>query len=174
MNPQARLLRHFVAALAYRMQKAVRGAPLEFASFRAAPGSRTPCELVRHMSGVLNFALSRLTGPRERLEALPEFGAEVERFHEILGAIAVRLAADADLPMNLAERLLQGPLADAMTHAGQLAMLRRLAGSPVPPENFFEAVVSVDNIGREQPLPNSPDEEWPEAPAGWKGPKDQP
>jgi hypothetical protein len=173
MDVHARLLRHFVAALAYRTQKALRGAPPEFASFRAAPGSRTPHELVRHMSGVLNFALGRLTTPRALLETLPEFGAEVDRFHAILGALASRIAEDADLPMDLAERLLQGPLADAMAHAGQLAMLRRLAGSPVPPEDFFEAAVSAENLGREQPLPVSPDDEWPEAPAGWSGPKRQ-
>ena len=171
VNPQARLLRHFVAALAYRVQKAIRDAPPEFASFRAAPGSRTPHELVRHMSGVLHFALGRLTAPRALLETLPDFDAEVRRFHAILEAIASRLAEDSDLPMDVAERLLQGPLSDAMTHAGQLAMLRRLAGNPVPPENFFEAAVSAENVGCQQPLPVSPDEDWPEAPADWKAPK---
>ena len=170
MDPQAQLLRHFVATLAYRTQKALRGAPPGFATFRAAPESRTPHELVRHMSGVLNFALGCLTEPRAVLETLPGFEAEVERFHELLLAIASRLAEAPDLPPSAAERLLQGPLADAMTHVGQLAMLRRLAGSPVPPENFFDATMSADNVGREQPLPESPDEEWPEAPAGWTAP----
>jgi hypothetical protein len=173
MDPQARLLRHFVATLAYRTQKALRDAPPEFASFRAAPASRTPHELVRHMSGVLRYALGHLTEPRARLETLPEFGAEVARFHEILSAIASRLAETPDLPMSLAEHLLQGPLADAMTHAGQLAMLRRLAGSPVPPENFFDASVSAENVGPTQALPASPDDEWPEAPADWTPPKRQ-
>ena len=123
------------------------------------------------MSGVLNFALGRLTEPRAVLETLPGFEAEVERFHGLLSAIASRLAKASDLPLDLAERLLQGPLTDTMTHAGQLAMLRRLAGSPVPPENFFDATISADNVGRDQPLPESPDDEWPEAPAGWTPPK---
>jgi hypothetical protein len=164
-------LRHFVAALAYRSQKALRDAPPDFWSFRAAPGSRTPHEVVRHMSGVLNLALGHLIAPRALLETLPGFDAEVRRFHTLLEAIASRLAEDAGLSIDLAERLLQGPLADAMTHAGQLAMLRRLAGSPVPPEDFFEAAVSSDNLGPTQPPPASPDRQWPEAPPGWTSPR---
>jgi hypothetical protein len=68
------------------------------------------------------------------------------------------------------ERLLQGPFSDAMTHAGQLAMLRRLAGSPVPPENFIVAAIDPDHFGPHQPDPTSPDEVWPEAPSGWVPP----
>jgi len=122
------------------------------------------------MSGVLNYALSLITTPRTLLETLPIFGEEVLRFHSLLESLATRLAEDFEFPMELAERLLQGPLADAMTHAGQLTMLRRLAGSPVPPENFFLAAVSAENVSPEQSLPVSPDHEWPEAPAGWKAP----
>jgi hypothetical protein len=122
------------------------------------------------MSGVLNYALSLVTTPRALLETLPTFGEEVLRFHSLLEALATRLAEDFEFPMELAQRLLQGPLADAMTHAGQLTMLRRLAGSPVPPEDFFFATVSVENVGPEQSSPVSPDHEWPEAPAGWRAP----
>jgi hypothetical protein len=68
------------------------------------------------------------------------------------------------------ERLLQGPFADAMTHAGQLAMLRRLAGSPVPPENFIVAEIDPARLGPDQAEPRSPDEIWPEAPATWVAP----
>jgi hypothetical protein len=122
------------------------------------------------MSGVLNYALSLITTPRALLETLPTFAEEVLRFHSLLEALATRLAENFEFPMELAERLLQGPLADAMTHAGQLTMLRRLAGSPVPPENFFHAAVSAENLGPEQSLPMSPDHDWPEAPAGWREP----
>jgi hypothetical protein len=69
------------------------------------------------------------------------------------------------------ERLLQGPFSDAMTHAGQLALLRRLAGAPVPPENFIVAEIKPDRLGKDQPEPVSPDKNWPEAPPGWKGPR---
>jgi len=80
-------------------------------------------------------------------------------------------AGDPFLQGTSAERLLQGPLSDAMTHAGQLAMLRRLAGTPVPPENFIVADIAPDRLGVNQPAPVSPDEEWPEAPADWSASK---
>jgi len=76
-------------------------------------------------------------------------------------------AGDPLLQDMSTERLLQGPFADAMTHVGQLAMLRRLAGIPVPPENFIVADIAPDRLGMNQPAPVSPDKEWPEAPAGW-------
>lgn len=120
------------------------------------------------MSGVLSYALGLITAPHALLETLPTFTEEILRFHSLLEALAARLTEDFEFPMELAERLLQGPLADAMTHAGQLTMLRRLAASPVPPENFFLAAVSAENVGPEQPLPASPDRDWPDAPAGWR------
>jgi hypothetical protein len=90
--------------------------------------------------------------------------AEVTRFHAMLEDLAQHLAEGTELRGTTEERLLQGPFADAMTHAGQLAMLRRLAGSPIPPENFIEAMVDAANLGPEQPEPVSPDKEWPECP----------
>jgi len=164
MDEKRALLRHFLAALAYRTQKALRGAPARFASFRAAPNVRTPHELVCHMNSVLGYAGTFFLGGTYRVPQLPEFGAEVERFHSTLAALA-RLVAEATTWKGITpERLLQGPLSDAMTHAGQLAMLRRLAGHPVPPENFVFAEVSAANLGPDQALPSRPDEEWPEHP----------
>jgi len=83
----------------------------------------------------------------------------------MLEDLARHLAAGTELSGTTEERLLQGPFADAISHAGQLAMLRRLAGSPVPPENFIEAVVDPANLGPRQPEPVSPDAAWPEAPS---------
>jgi hypothetical protein len=59
-----------------------------------------------------------------------------------------------------------------MTHAGQLAMLRRLAGTPVPPENFIAADITPERLGQNQAMPGSPDREWPEAPFGWIPPQE--
>ena len=174
MGTERRLVRHFLATLAYRTQKALRDAPSDFESFRIAPGTRTPHELVRHMSGVLNYALGLVTAPRALLEISPTLAEEILRFHSLLDALADRLLQEFEFSKELAERLLQGPLADAMAHTGQLAMLRRLAGSPVAPENFFLAVVSAENVGPDQPLPASPDQDWPEAPAGWIAPTTSP
>ena len=165
------LLRHFLAALAYRTQKALRDAPAEFGDFRAAEGVRTPAELVRHMTSVLGYARTFFVGGRYWPDPLPSLAAEVARFHEMLADLSGRLAAgDSLLEGMTEERLLQGPFSDAMTHAGQLAMLRRLAGFPVAPENFVVADINASRLGPEQPAPRSPDEHWPEAPPGWEPP----
>jgi hypothetical protein len=157
MDDKRAMLRHFLAALAYRTQKALRGAPASFAEFRAAPRVRTPIELVRHMESVLGYARTLFDGGAYEQRPLPDFDSEVRRFHQTLADIAARLEAGAPLLADFTpERLLQGPLSDAMTHAGQLAMLRRLAGSPVPPENFLYAEVSPDNLSPEQPAPVRP------------------
>jgi hemin uptake protein HemP len=89
---------------------------------------------------------------------------EVSRFHQTLTELASLVAVESEWRRISPEQLLQGPLSDAMTHAGQLAMLRRLAGDPVPPENFVFAQVDPTNLGPSQPLPASPDAEWPERP----------
>jgi hypothetical protein len=158
------LLRHFLAAIAYRTQKALRGAPASFAPFRAAPGVRTPHELVCHMNSVLGYACTFFAGGSYRVPPMPDLAAEVERFHATLAELARLIGRETGWTAITPERLLQGPLADAMTHAGQLAMLRRLAGDPVPPENFVFADVSADNLSAEQADPARPDEDWPERP----------
>ena len=164
MDEKRTMLRHFLAALAYRTQKALRGAPSSYADFRAGNRARSPHEIVSHMDSVLGYALTHFRGGRYRPTQLPDFPAEIRRFHQKLEDLARHLEAGTAFGDTTPERMLQGPFSDAMSHAGQLAMLRRLAGSPVPPENFIVADVSADNLGPDQPPPVSPDEVWPEAP----------
>jgi hypothetical protein len=164
MDDRRILLRHFLAALAYRTQKALRGAPPGFSAFRAAPQVRTPHELIHHMDSVLGYARTFFIGGSYRPPLLPDFAAAVAHFHETLADVARELELGTEFRGITADILLQGPLSDAMTHAGQLAMLRRLAGCPVPPENFVFAAIRPTNLGPDQPLPVSPDEDWPERP----------
>ncbi|HKD13309.1 MAG TPA: hypothetical protein VKE71_02080 [Candidatus Angelobacter sp.] len=161
MDPKQRaLLKHFLAALAYRAQKALRGAPDSFVDFRAAANVRTPHELVWHMTGLISYACTFFKGGISRPEKLPAFGDEVGRFHQVLDDLA-RLLETSTLRNEIsADQLLQGPLADAMTHVGQLAMLRRLAGSPVAPENFIRAKITAGNLTPDQPQPAAPDPGW--------------
>ena len=169
MEIRRKLLNHFLAALAYRTQKALRDAPADFGSFRAADGVRTPAELVRHMASVLGYARTFFVGGKYWPKPLDSFPEEVQRFHEMLGLLAQHLRdGDPFRDGMTEERLLQGPFSDAMTHAGQLALLRRLAGAPVPPENFIVAEIKEERLGPDQAEPVSPDEVWPEAPDGWK------
>lgn len=160
MTESRRLLRHFLGALAYRTQKAMRGATPEFGAYRAADTSRSPAELLWHMSGVLGYARTFFHGGDYAPPPLPTLQDEVARFHEQLALLA-RDLEDPALACSLSdEQLLHGPLADVMTHVGQLAMLRRLAGDPVPSETFIHAQVSSGNLSVDQPAPAAPDGWW--------------
>jgi hypothetical protein len=150
------LLRHFLAALAYRTQKALRNAPESFADFYAGEGVRTPKDLLRHMTSVLGYARTFLIGGSYKADPLPDMQSEIARFHAILEDLGTRLASGATFSGATPESILQGPFSDAMTHAGQLAMLRRLSGSPIPPENFVKAHIRPDNLGADQPPTVSP------------------
>jgi catechol 2,3-dioxygenase-like lactoylglutathione lyase family enzyme len=160
------LLRHFLAAIAYRTQKALRGAPDHYPSFRAGNQVRTPVEILRHMTSLMGYTRTLFLGGSYPVspDPLPTFPEEVERFHEMLQAVGDLLERGGPLREITEEQLLQGPLADTMTHVGQLALLRRLADSPIAPENFIFAHVSADRLGPDQAMPARPDKEWPQGP----------
>lgn len=156
MTESRRLLQHFLASLAYRTQKSLRGALPDFDMFRAGPNVRTPHELMWHMTGLIGYARTMLHGGEFAPPRTPRFEDEVVRFHRILEAFRQDLE-DPNLTARISDQqLLHGPLSDAMTHVGQIALLRRLAGSPVPPENFISADIRIDNLSEVQPLPRSP------------------
>jgi hypothetical protein len=160
MDDKRQMLRHFLAALAYRTQKALRDAPPEFASFQSEHNVRTPLQLIRHMDSVLGYARTYLIGGNYRAPELLDFKEAIAHFHETLADVARHIELGREFRGITPEKMLQGPFSDAMTHAGQLAMLRRLSGSPVPSENFIFAHITVDNLGPDQPLPAQPDEDW--------------
>jgi len=155
MNEKQELLRHFLAVLAYRTEKALQSAPEHFGSFQAGPEIRTPQELLNHMSSLLHHTIAALGGMRpDPLHPGPDLHGEAEQFNTLIGQLS-RLLVDRSLQGDrLAERLLQGPLADAMTHAGQLTLLRRLAGAPIPWEDFFRAHIHPKNPSAELPPSN--------------------
>lgn len=160
MNPSRTILRHFLAAIAYRTQKALRDAPADFGAFLAAPTVRTPHQLLWHMTGLMGYARTFFHGGDFAPPAVPTFAEEIVRFHEQLELLAADLG-DPSLRCTLSdEQLLQGPLADTMTHVGQLALLRRLAGEPVPSENFIHATIRAEHLGADQPRPAAPDLWW--------------
>ena len=145
------LLRHTVATLAYRAGKTLRGAPPDFAAFKAAPATRTPVEILAHMGDLFDWALCLADGRHEWHDSVPlPWDDEVARFFRALQTFDDRLAANQDLK-HPAEKIFQGPIADALTHTGQLAMLRRMAGAPVRGENYFMADIACGRVGAEQP-----------------------
>jgi hypothetical protein len=161
------LLRHFLAAIAYRTQKALRGAPEDFPDFAAGHQVRTPVEILRHMTSLMGFARTLFLGGSYPVnpDPLPAFQDEIARFHEMIQRLGELLDTGQPLRDISTEQLLQGPFADVMTHVGQLALLRRLADAPVAPENFVYADIRGSRLGAEQPPPARPDAHWPERPA---------
>ncbi len=149
----ATLLRHTVATLAYRAGKAVRGAPPEYAAFLAAPGVRTPAEILAHMGDVFDWALSISRGAEAWHNSAPlAWDAEVQRFFAAVKTFDDYLASGEKLHASV-ERLFQGPVADALHHTGQLTILRRAAGTPIRPENYSRADIVAGRVGMEQTAP---------------------
>ena len=147
------MLRHTVATLAYRGAKAVREAPDSFASFKASETTRTPGQILAHIGDLLDWALSIAKGAEtwNNSEEL-EWNKEINRFHMALEKFDEFLASDAALSASC-ERLFQGPIADALTHVGQLTMLRRIAGAPIKGENYSSAKIEAGRVGSEQATP---------------------
>jgi catechol 2,3-dioxygenase-like lactoylglutathione lyase family enzyme len=155
-----RLLQHFLAALAYRTQKALRHAPPSFAEFDVGGNVRTPHEILWHMTGVIGYARTMLRGGSFEPSRLETFEAEVNRFHDTLRDLSDDLA-DSSLQARITdEQFLHGPLSDAMTHVGQLAMMRRMHGSPIASENFIYAAIDATNVSAAQAKPRAPDRRW--------------
>jgi hypothetical protein len=147
------LLRHTVATLAYRGGKAVRHAPGEFAAFKAGPTTRTPVEILAHVGDLLDWALGLADGRYEWHDSTPlPWEQEVDRFFGGLKKLDDRLASGAALGFP-PEKVFQGPIADALTHVGQIAMLRRMAGHPMRGENYFQADIMKGRVGLEQSAP---------------------
>jgi hypothetical protein len=147
------LLRHTVATVAYRGGKALRGAPAEFSAFQVAEGSRTPGQILSHICDLFDWALSVAQGKEAWKGTQPrEWNEDVARFFASLAAFDEYLASNAPLAVP-SEKLFQAPIADALTHIGQISMLRRIAGSPVRAENFSRADIAAGRVGPEQTPP---------------------
>lgn len=142
------LLRHAVATVAYRGGKTIRDAPREFADFAGA--GKTPAQILAHIGDLFEWALRMAKGDQSWSDSQPlEWEQEKERFFKTLAAFDAYLASKEPIDAPL-EKLFQGPIADALTHVGQLAMLRRLASCPMRGENYFVAQIESGRVGPEQ------------------------
>jgi hypothetical protein len=149
-DPKRELLRHTLATLAYRGGKAVRNVPTGFADFHAYESSRTPGQILAHIADLMDWGLSIARGKQTWKDSQPlPWGEETTRFFAALKSFDDYLASDEPLHTP-AERLFQGPVADALTHVGQIAMLRRMAGGPVKGENYFAADIAGGRVGSDQ------------------------
>jgi hypothetical protein len=149
-DPKREFLRHTLATIAYRGGNAVRNAPAGFAEFRGCESGRTAAQILAHIGDLLDWALSVAQGKQSwnNSEPLP-WEKETGRFFAALKSFDDYLASAEPLHAP-AEKLFQAPIADALTHVGQIAMLRRMAGGPVKGENYFAADIVVGRVGAEQ------------------------
>jgi hypothetical protein len=142
-----------VATLAYRGAKVLKAAPAGFEDFRAGEGARSAGVILAHIGDLLDWTASFLSGKQAWRDSQPlAWDKECERFFAGLATVDKALAEGPKVEVSI-ERLFQGPLADAFTHIGQLALMRRMAGAPVKGENFFVADVAIGRVGAEQAAP---------------------
>ena len=152
-DPKRDLLRHTLATLAYRGGKAVRNAPASFADFGAGDGGRTPGQILAHIGDLMEWALSITKGQQAWRDSKPlPWNQEVDRFHAAIKKFDDYLASSEALH-DAVEKLFQGPIADALTHVGQIAMLRRMAGARISGENYHMAEMVAGRVGAEQAKP---------------------
>ena len=136
-----RILRHLVATIAYRASHSLRDVPEGFEQVSLADGGKTAGELVFHISQVLSFAIATVTGTERIRYERQDWTREVERFYALLGQLDANLAAGASMEEGMDLKLVQGPLADALTHIGQIHSMRRKAGVPIAAASYLKADV---------------------------------
>ena len=155
-DPVTRLfLRHCLATLAYRAGKTVRGTPAVFGEFRVDTASPRPLDILAHMGDLMDWVLSQAKGKSQWNNSTPlAWPDEIARFYRSLGAVDSYLASGAPLGYE-PSRMFQGGIADALTHTGQLAMLRRLSGHKMKGESYARADIEVGRVGLEQVPPDS-------------------
>lgn len=148
------IIRQTLAALAYRANRVLDGVPDGYAEFDAGQGVMTPRKMLAHMSGLMAYSLAQLTGSEfQRPAPVDSWAAEVDRFFEGITALDRAAAAGFSAPPDTVLRMLQGPILDAMTHVGQLSMLRRLAGYPTPKDHYIKATITIGRTGKDQAPP---------------------
>jgi hypothetical protein len=153
MTDTRAFLRHTLATLAYRGAKAIRNAGPRFADYSCGETSPTPVRILAHIGDLMDWALTMSEGHREWKDSLPlPWEKECERFFAAVKKLDDYLASDKPLQVS-EEKLFQGPVADALTHVGQVAMLRRMAGAAIKGENYFVAEIAVGRVGADQAAP---------------------
>jgi hypothetical protein len=148
-------IRHALATLAYRLGKVLRDTPAEFRDFRAAEGTRTPGEILAHIGDLMDWALAQVEGRKTWRESSSlAWEQEIARFFRAIEALDEQIAAHG-LGAASAEKLFQSAIADALTHTGQIALLRRMAGIAVRPENYAAADIAIGRVGPQQAAPRA-------------------
>lgn len=148
------LLRHTIATVAYRARKVLVGAPDGFSKFKINETTRTPGEILAHICDLYDWANMLVKGDPTFTPTEPgEWSGDVTRFYNALNRLDTYLESDEPLGRS-PENIFQGPIADSLTHFGQIAMLRRIAGAPVRGESYARADITIGRVGLDQAPPN--------------------
>jgi hypothetical protein len=151
MEPARQTLRHLLATLAYRAAKALRDVPAGFGATATFAGTRRPVDIVAHLADLMAWGVGLARGEHTwKAGGGEDWDTEVTRFFDGLAELDRALDADTPLPGGAMEKLIQGPLADALTHVGQVAMLRGAAGAPLRPESYARAEIVIGRVGPDQ------------------------
>lgn len=143
-------LRHTVATVAYRGGKAIKDAPEGFGDFRSCETARTPVEILRHIGDLFDWALTMVKGNTTWTDAEPlTWVEESNRFFETIKTFDDYLASDAPIGETF-EKIFQGPIADALTHVGQINLLRRMFNAPIRGESYYRAEIEIGRVGADQ------------------------
>lgn len=150
MNEPTKFLRHAVATVAYRAEKPLRDAPEGFDAFKAGDNARTPLEVLAHCGDLYDWALTQAKNATFWHTSQPlSWDDEIARFYKSVGVFDEYIAENP-LDEKLALILLQGPVADSLTHIGQLSFLRGIVGAAVKGESYVRAEIEIGRVGREQ------------------------
>ena len=145
-------VRHLAATLAYRAAKVLREVPPDFATASFGDASRRPVQIVAHLADLMAWGAALARGEFIwKADGSDVWSVEVDRFFGHLEALDRELAQGS--PSAALDAMIQGPLADALTHVGQLAMLRGMAGRPVRPESYARAEIVAGRVGPQQAPP---------------------
>jgi hypothetical protein len=148
-NSKRELLRHLVATIAFRTKVAVADSPADLADFKINETIRTPGQILAHMGDLMQGSMSLMKGDFVYINSVPlPWKAELTRFFSVVKEFDTFLASEATLRQPI-EKIVQGPIGDALTHVGQIVMLRRAAGSPIRPELYFTAEITPGEMDTE-------------------------
>jgi hypothetical protein len=152
-DPVRQFLRHTVATVAYRAKKPLSNAPESFPTFRSCETARAPIKILAHIGDLFDWALSIAQGKQSWHDSEPlPWPSEVDRFYATIKTFDDYLASNEPLHAS-PEKLFQGPIADALNHIGQLALLRRLSNCAIRGENYYQAEITAGRLGPDQSAP---------------------
>jgi hypothetical protein len=156
MSEKSEMIRHFLASIAYHATKAIKNAPDNYPELDIGNEVKNPLRILHHITGVLSYAHSFYEHYDTTYFDLKSWDEEKDAFYDTMFKLDKSLQVKKPNEVTL-EQLMQGPLSDTMAHIGQLLMLRRMADSPIPSENFLYADIQRGVVGPNQPEPVAPD-----------------